>query len=32
MREDEPLCLIFAIDTKEQLGEFLQIDEHERME
>jgi hypothetical protein len=27
MREDEPLCLIFALDTKEQLGEFLQIDE-----
>lgn len=27
MREDEPLCLIFALDTKQQLGEFLQIDE-----
>jgi co-chaperonin GroES (HSP10) len=27
MREDEPLCLIFSLDTKQQLGEFLQIDE-----
>ena len=27
MREDEPLCIIYAVDTKEQLGEFLQIDE-----
>jgi hypothetical protein len=27
MREDEPLCLIYSVDTKEQLGEFLQIDE-----
>lgn len=28
MREDEPLCLIHALDNNEQLGDFLQIDEH----
>jgi hypothetical protein len=28
MREDEPLCLIFAVDNNQTLGEFLQIDEN----
>jgi hypothetical protein len=27
MREDEPLCLIHAVDNNQALGDFLQIDE-----
>jgi hypothetical protein len=28
MREDEPLCLIHAIDNSKTLGDFLQVDEY----
>jgi hypothetical protein len=28
MREDEPLCLIYAVDNNNTLGDFLQIDEN----